>query len=475
MATLGLPQIYITFTSKSATAIARSARGVGAIILNDENIGDNDGVVYKLIEDVNDIPTNIEAGNVDLLKKSLLGTPLKVHAYFIPPYSHDEEREKTIEKSIDSDVVVEKTVDSDVTIEKTVDSDVVVTDPDTGETDTSTVQVAITDTEVQSVTYTDTETIQVTVTDTEIETVTILAKVTQADALQKAADVRLNYICHPTGNAQDQQDLASWVMSQRNNRQRTVKAVVANYAADNYGVINFTTDGIKVENPAYTDALALLGDETLIDETETPKYIIYSPAQYTARIMGILAGVGLDRSVTYYELGEVVSVNEYDDIDAHIDKGELCLFDEKDGNGIKIARGINSLHTFTSDTEQDFRFIKIIESLDLIKDDISDTFRNDYVGKVINSYENKMLFIAAIQGYFNQLDGNVLDRSNPDSNFVEIDYAANLDYAKRHGAKVDEMNEQQILEYNTGMHVFLTGSIRPTNSMEDLTLSFTLN
>lgn len=83
-------------------------------------------------------------------------------------------------------------------------------------------------------------------------------------------------------------------------------------------------------------------------------------------------------------------------------------------NGGKIVRGFNSLYTFTSTVGFDFRFIKIVEAIDLIKDDIRDTFRNDYVGKVQNTYDNKMLLIAAINSYLNSFQGNVLDRTSHD-------------------------------------------------------------
>lgn len=432
---LGLPQISITFSSKSATAIARSARGIVAMILNDENVTDADGVQKFTILDTTDIPaTGIADSNVDLIKKALLGTPSKIHAYLIPPATHEEEQVKTVTNDVE------------------VESDVVVTDTVTGATDTVTSTVTVTE------------------TSTVTETVTVKATVNQSNALKALANVRYSYICHPTGTLQDQQDIASWVQSQRKNREKTCKAVVAHYAADDYGVINFTTTGIKVENSAYAEALELAdGDESAV---EVPRYLTYTTAQYTARIAGILAGISLDRSATYYELPEVVSVDEYDDIDAHINNGEFCLFDEQDDNGVKIARGINSLTTFTGDAGQDFRFIKNVEGMDLIKDDVRDTFRNDYVGKVANTYNNKMLFVSAILAYFHGLEGNVLDPNS--DNTVDIDYNANYDYAKSRGASVLTMSRQQILEYPTGTQVFLTGNIRLLNAMEDLTLEFAL-
>ena len=412
---LGLPSIYIKFSSKASTLIARSTRGTAALILNE---GVEDTVTTYTVLDTTDIP-DLSESNVDLVKKALLGTPAKLQVITIPLATH-----------------------TDTTVTET---ETIVTDEETGATDT------------------------VTITDTSI--VTVDATVTQADALRKIADTRINYICHPTGNTQDQQDLATWVKAQRANKHKTVKAVVANCAADDYGVVNFTTGGIKVVNPAYTDALELTGEVP----ADIPQYNTYTAAQYTARVAGILAGIGLDRSATYYELSEVAAVDEYDDIDTHINNGELCLFDEHDCNGVKIARGCNSLTTFTSETGQDFRYIKNVDSMDMILDDIRDTFRNDYVGKVTNDYNNKQLLVSAINTYFTALGGNVLDISADNANYVEIDYEANRDWAKTRGEDVNEMTESAILRYNTGTNVFLTGRITLVNAMEDMRLNIALD
>ena len=83
----GLPKILISFRTKSTTAIARSVRGIGVIILNDENAFDADGneeIKYFNIEDITDIPSSgISDKGVDLIKKALLGTPLRLHVDLI--------------------------------------------------------------------------------------------------------------------------------------------------------------------------------------------------------------------------------------------------------------------------------------------------------------------------------------------------------------------------------------------------------
>ena len=385
----GLPQIIINFRTKSVTAIARSARGIGVMILNNETT--NTSNFYK-ISDSTDIPdTGLTDENVTLIKKALLGTPLRLLVYTLPK--------------------------KDVTV-----------------SDGSTL-------------------------------------LNQADILKKVANVKWNYICHPTGTAQDQEDLATWVKGKRSLKHKSFKAVVAHFDADDKGVINFTTDDIRCVNPAYTDAVAAAGgDASKVDTKTTPEYLTYTATEYTARIMGILAGLSLDRSATNYELSEVVDCAIYDDIDDNISKGELCLFDEQDGNGVKIARACNSLTTFTTDKGEDFRYIKIMEAVDMITDDIRDTFKKYYVGKVINDYDHKMLFITAILVYFDEIKGNVIDRDG--NNTVDIDEQYQANYAKLHGEDTSTMTAMQIRQYNTGTNVVLAGSVKPVNAMEDLKIVF---
>lgn len=394
----GMPKVLITFKTKSTTAIARSARGIVVMILKNET---TDVMKSYKISDITDIPsTGLTDKNIDLIKKCLLGTPLRILVYTIP-----------------DDTVAEPTVN-------------------------------------------------------------------QSYVLKQISNIKWNYICAPTASGSEQEDLDSWIKTQRSNKYKTFKAVLANMAADDKGIINFCTGNIKVPNPDYVEGAAetpaaiiseaLIGDSTVASNDIVKPYTIYTATEYTARIAGILAGLSLDRSATYYQLTEVESVETYEDIDSLIDKGQLLLIDEGEGDGVKIARACNSLTTFTTDVGQDFRFIKIVECIDMITDDIRDTFKSDYVGKVINDYNHKMLFISAILVYFSGLKGNVLDNSPTAQNTVDIDEEQQKNYAILKGEDVAEMTVQQIREYNTGTNVYLTGRITPVNAMEDLTIDFTM-
>lgn len=368
----GMPQIIINFRTKGTTAIKRSARGIVAMILHNET---KDEIHNYTIRDVSDIPdTGLTDENVDLIKKCLLGTPLRILVYTLPNTNVDG------------------------------------------------------------------------------------ATKDQADVLKMLANIKWNWLCAPTATTQEQNDLASWIKTQRSNKHKTFKAVLSDQAADHEGVVNFCTNNIKVRTD--TDSLG------------NPVYTTYTAVQYTARIAGILAGLALDRSATYFKLTEVESVEVYEDIDMLIDKGELLLIDEQDGDGVKIARACNSLTTFTTDKGEEFRKIKIIEGIDLVTDDIRDTFKKYYVGKVINGYYHKMLFISAILVYFSEIKGNVLDADA--TNTVDIDTTWQSNYAKLHGDDPTTMSVMEIRQYNTGDTLALVGDIRLVDAMENLKIDFTL-
>lgn len=368
----GMPQIIINFRTKGTTAIKRSARGIVAMILHNET---KDEIHNYTIRDVSDIPdTGLTDENVDLIKKCLLGTPLRILVYTLPNTNVDG---------------------------------------------------AVKD---------------------------------QTDVLKMLANIKWNWLCAPTATTQEQNDLASWIKTQRSNKHKTFKAVLAEQAADHEGVVNFCTNNIKVRTD--TDSLG------------NPVYTTYTDVQYTARIAGILAGLALDRSATYFKLTEVEIVEVYEDIDTLIDKGELLLIDEQDGDGVKIARACNSLTTFTTDKGEEFRKIKIIEGIDLVTDDIRDTFKKYYVGKVINGYNNKMLFISAIMVYFSAIKGNVLDADAPST--VDINTTWQSNYAKLHGDDPTTMSVMEIRQYNTGDTLALVGDLRFVDAMENLNIDFTL-
>ena len=259
-------------------------------------------------------------------------------------------------------------------------------------------------------------------------------------ALERLKNKKWNWLTVPSVQSGETGTIADWIRDQRSTYHKTFKAVLPDTAADSEGVVNFATDGIKVGAKTYT------------------------AAEYCPRIAGILAGLPLNRSATYYALPEVEAITESEDPDADIDAGKLILIN--DGTKIKIARAVNSLMTLTETAGEDFKKIKIVEAADMIRDDIRTTFEDEFIGKIENSYDNKIIFLAAVNKYLKDLaDAGVL--YDKFENKAEIDIDATANWLKQ-TRDISGWDEERIKTANTGTNVFVKANIQIQDAMEDL-------
>ena len=259
-------------------------------------------------------------------------------------------------------------------------------------------------------------------------------------ALERLKNKQWYYLTVPGVTEEEKEIVLQFIKEQRTQFHRTFKSVLPNCAADTEGIVNFATDNIKVGTKTYTTT------------------------EYCARIAGVLAGLPLNRSATYYVLPEIESITESETPDEDVDSGKLILIN--DGTKIKIARGVNSLTTFTDEKGQDFSKIKIIEAIDMIRDDVRTTFEDEFVGKVENSYDNKIVFIAAVNKYFKDLAsrGVLYDKYD---NMAEIDIDATREYLSK-TKDVSEWDEEAIKTANTGTNVFVKSNIQIQDAIEDM-------
>lgn len=274
--------------------------------------------------------------------------------------------------------------------------------------------------------------------------IVIRASATSTDytaALKHLAAKRANYLAVPGISDDDVSTISEWVIAQRANH-RNIKAVLPNSASDSEGIINFTTEDIKVGSKSYTTA------------------------QYCARIAGLLAGVPLSQSATNKVLPEVTSITESTTPDKDINDGKFILV--FDGEKIKVGRGVNSLQTISNGKTADMKKIKIVEGMDLIADDVINTFEDDYLGDVPNSYDNKQLFVAAVQNYINEMvDEGVLYGEFDNAVYIDVD--EQREYLKTNGTDVGNMTDEEIKKANTGSKVFIAANVQFEDAMEDFT------
>lgn len=269
----------------------------------------------------------------------------------------------------------------------------------------------------------------------------------QAALEEAAARAEGGWLCAPEMAAMT----VSAFVAEKREKGRPVRAVVSTEdSPDCAGVVNFTTKSITVQ-------------------LETGRRTV-SAADYCARIAGILAGLSLRESATYYALGEVEDFTASGDPEGDIAKGRLIL--DRGADGVRLARAVTSLRTLSTPGDSAFQKIKLTEGVDLIRADIRSAFESEYVGKVLNDYDSKLLLVTAINSYFDGLAGSVLDTGR--QNRASVDFDAQKAFLESRGVDTDSMSETAILSANTGSQVFLRADVRFADAMEDLTFEITM-
>lgn len=303
-------------------------------------------------------------------------------------------------------------------------------------------------------------------TDTEVtDTGTTDTKTIDAEykaAMRAAETIRFDYLAIPTVETDGKgEDVATWVKSMREQKKKKIKAVLPNVAADNEGIINFTTENIvRTETVTEKD-----GRKTVVD-------VHYTTEQYCARIAGLIAGTPMTISCTYAPLSELSDCTRLTDNDTPVDKGEFIIF--YDSEKVKVVRGVNSFVTTIDGKGDSFKKIKIVEAMDMINDDIVRTAQDSYLGKYANTYSNKCLLITAISSYFAQLKRDDIISSYS----IGLDADAIRFYLKGKGLKaslddgtlkeVDDCSDEEIITADTGASVFLTGRVKILDAIEDI-------
>lgn len=266
------------------------------------------------------------------------------------------------------------------------------------------------------------------------------------DALARLKNKTWNWLTVPGLDTSDntKEILKDWIIAQRATK-KTFKAVLPYIAANNEGIVNFATDNVKVGARTYTTA------------------------EYCARIAGLLAGLSMTESATYQVLAEIDGITESVTPDADIDAGMFILIN--DGEKVKVGRGINSLATLSGDKTEDMKKIKIIEGMDLMRDDIRAVFENNYIG-INNSYDNKIMFVAAINQYLDGLARQGVLYGEAE-NSADIDVNSQRDWLSQR-YDISDYTDDQIRKAKTGSYVFVTANVTFCDAIEDLNFSINM-
>lgn len=193
---------------------------------------------------------------------------------------------------------------------------------------------------------------------------------------------------------------------------------------------------------------------------------------YVARIAGLLAGLPFTRAATYTVMQELESVTEPADLDAAVNKGEFILWN--DSGEVRVGRAVNTLTTLGEDQTADMQKITIVEAMDLILEDIVATFNDYYCGKYKNSYDNQVLFIAAVNVYFKQLGReSILDPNFENLAQVNVEKQRE-DWISTGKPEAVDWDEQKVKNMTFRSFVNLTANIKVLDAMEDLNFIITM-
>lgn len=278
----------------------------------------------------------------------------------------------------------------------------------------------------------------------------IVVRIATADTFSKAATIldglKYNWLCFVEATAAEQTSVATYVKGKNTtNKTRKIKATVFNATTtDDIHIVNFVNTKVK-----------RVGETVEIDGYK-----------YLPRLAGLLAGLPFTRSATFYYLTDLSSVIEPADVEASINGGKFVIIN--DFGEVKIARGVNSLTTLSGFVTEDMKKITIVEAMDQIIEDIATEFKNNYVGKYKNKYDNQALFISAINGYFRDLaKDEVLDEEYNNQSGVDIiaQREAWLSSGKAEAANWDEFTVKK----NTfRSNIYLAGNVKILDAIEDL-------
>ena len=269
---------------------------------------------------------------------------------------------------------------------------------------------------------------------------------TLADALNNLKKVEINYLACNFALEENDVTLLKQFKETRVKNNMDMQ-IIANVAADDEYFINFASTGISVNGSAI------------------------EPHRFMCKLAFILSSIPQTESATYYVLDDVTAVTEIENEDEAVEAGKLFI--TFDGEKYKLSRAVNSKTTLAANEKKDLKKIKITEGKIIVKGDIYKVFRDKYIGKCNNDYNDRLSLVSEINRYLTNLAYEGILNIDYD-NHVELDVQAMRDYMETE-AEIDtsDMKDIDVLKDAEGLcgsKVFIKGQVRFIDAMEDISL-----
>ena len=269
---------------------------------------------------------------------------------------------------------------------------------------------------------------------------------TLEDALDNLKKVEINYLACNFALEENDITLLKQFKETRVKNNMDLQ-IIANVAADDEYFINFASTGISVNGSAI------------------------EPHRFMCKLAFILSSTPQTESATYYVLDDVTAVTEIENEDEAVDQGKIFI--TFDGEKYKLSRAVNSKTTLAANEKKDLKKIKITEGKIIVKGDIYKVFRDKYIGKCNNDYNDRLSLVSEINRYLTNLAYEGILNIDYD-NRVELDVDAMRDYMETEvDTDTSDMKDIDVLkdvEGLCGSKVFIKGQVRFVDAMEDITL-----
>ena len=269
---------------------------------------------------------------------------------------------------------------------------------------------------------------------------------TLEDALDNLKKVEINYLACNFALEENDITLLKKFKETRVNNNMDLQ-IIANTTADDEYFINFASTGIKVNGASV------------------------EPYTFMCKLAFILASIPQTESATYYVLDDVTGVDEIENEDEAVEAGKLFI--TFDGEKYKLSRAVNSKTTLGANEKKDLKKIKITAGKIIVKGDIYKVFRDKYVGKCNNDYNDRLSFVSEINRYLTNLAYEGILNIDYD-NHVELDVQAMRDYIETEvSIDTSDMKDIDVMKDAEGLcgsKVFIKGQVRFVDAMEDMDL-----
>lgn len=270
-------------------------------------------------------------------------------------------------------------------------------------------------------------------------------KTTLESVIAQIDTLKFDWMCAIDAN--DQAEVADYA------DEKEKFAVVYNVNADSKYVVS-------VANPS-----AVLADGVQINGSSEIEGIDLVPL-----IAGLCCGCPYNMSVTAYTLTELESVA----LPSTISATQLTLDNEEEG--VRVANPVNTLSTTNTNDTEDMKKITVMEAIQRIKTDLTYAFRTAWKGHYKNKYDNQTLWLAASNGYLEELERlDLLDEEYENKNNIDTDtQRATWIASGKPEAEINAMSDLEISKLTYKDKIFNVANVKILDAIEACDIVFNL-